>query len=152
MAIMDADKEGFLRAERSLIQMIGRAARHPEGRVLMYANKMTDSMRKALDETARRRDRQMEYNWQHGLTPRAIVKSARNRLLESLKAPETDQNRTTTPASLTPQERDRVIKQLETEMRQAASVLDFELAAELRDRIKSLREGGSAPPPSSGRA
>ncbi|MEB3284848.1 MAG: excinuclease ABC subunit UvrB [Candidatus Sericytochromatia bacterium] len=146
MAIMDADKEGFLRAERSLIQMIGRAARHPEGRVLMYADKMTDSMRKAIDETARRRAKQLEYNAEHGLVPRAIVKSSRNRLLESLKSPESMPSETALPPPLNPQERERLIKQLETEMRQAASVLDFELAAEMRDRIKTLRETGTQPP------
>ena len=144
MAIMDADKEGFLRAERSLIQMIGRAARHTEGKVIMYADKLTDSMAKALDETERRRNRQLEYNKTHGITPRAIVKSSRNRLLESLKAAESE-GKYAVPATLSPADVAKMLKQLEQEMRQAASVLDFELAATLRDRIRELRENQTAP-------
>jgi excinuclease ABC subunit B len=144
MAIMDADKEGFLRAERSLIQMIGRAARHTEGRVIMYADKLTDSMARALDETDRRRTKQLEYNAQRGIQPRAIVKSSRNRLLESLKAAETEGKYTAPAAQLSPHEVDKLVKELETEMKQAASVLDFELAAKLRDRIRELREGNKA--------
>ncbi len=144
MAIMDADKEGFLRAERSLIQMIGRAARHSEGRVIMYADKMTDSMTRALDETERRRNKQLEYNRVHGITPRAIVKSSRNRLLESLKAADSEGKYSAVPAALGPKESEKLIKELEQEMKAAASVLDFELAAKLRDRIKDLREAMQA--------
>jgi excinuclease ABC subunit B len=144
MAIMDADKEGFLRAERSLVQMIGRAARHSEGHVIMYADKLTDSMVKALDETDRRRSKQLEYNRVHGITPRAIVKSPRNRLLESLKAADSEGKYSAAPAALSPKESEKLIKELEGEMRQAASVLDFELAARLRDRIKELRDAAIA--------
>ncbi|MNS49393.1 UvrABC system protein B [compost metagenome] len=144
MAIMDADKEGFLRAERSLIQMIGRAARNAEGRVIMYADKLTDSMTKAIDETDRRRAIQKAHNVEHGITPRAIVKSSRNRLLESLKAAESEGKYAAPAASLSPQDVGKLIKELEGEMRQAASVLDFELAATLRDRIRELREGQKA--------
>ena len=140
MAIMDADKEGFLRAERSLVQMIGRAARHAEGRVIMYADKMTDSMTRALDETDRRRSKQLAYNRVHGITPRAIVKSSRNRLLESLKAADAEGKYSVAPTALSPKESEKLIKELEQEMKVAASVLDFELAAKLRDRIKDLRE------------
>ncbi|MEB3221542.1 MAG: excinuclease ABC subunit UvrB [Candidatus Sericytochromatia bacterium] len=146
MAIMDADKEGFLRAERSLVQMIGRAARHPEGRVIMYADRMTDAMTRALDETARRRSKQVEYNQAHGITPRAIVKSSRNRLLESLRAGDEGGSPTASAPALSPKETDKLIKQLETEMRQAATVLDFELAAKLRDRIRSLRDAAGKTP------
>jgi excinuclease ABC subunit B len=145
MAIMDADKEGFLRAERSLIQMIGRAARNTEGKVIMYADKLTDSMIKALDETDRRRTIQKEHNERHGITPTAIVKSSRNRLLESLKAAESEGKYTAPVAALTPSDIAKMVKDLESEMRQAASVLDFELAATLRDRIRELREGQKAP-------
>jgi excinuclease ABC subunit B len=144
MAIMDADKEGFLRAERSLIQMIGRAARNAEGRVIMYADKLTDSMSKAIDETDRRRAIQKAHNVEHGITPTAIVKSSRNRLLESLKAAESEGKYAAPAASLSPQDVGKLIKELEGEMRQAASVLDFELAATLRDRIRELREGQKA--------
>jgi excinuclease ABC subunit B len=144
MAIMDADKEGFLRAERSLIQMIGRAARNAEGRVIMYADKLTDSMIKAIDETDRRRAIQKAHNEEHGITPKAIVKSSRNRLLESLKAAESEGKYAAPAASLSPQDVGKLIKELEGEMRQAASVLDFELAATLRDRIRELREGQKA--------
>jgi excinuclease ABC subunit B len=144
MAIMDADKEGFLRAERSLIQMIGRAARHTEGRVIMYADKLTDSMAKALDETDRRRTKQLEYNKAHGIVPRTIIKSSRNRLLESLRAPDSENKYTAPVAKLTPHEVDKLVKELETEMKLAAGVLDFELAAKIRDRIRELREGTKA--------
>ncbi|MEB3197154.1 MAG: excinuclease ABC subunit UvrB [Candidatus Sericytochromatia bacterium] len=144
VAIMDADKEGFLRAERSLIQMIGRAARHPNGEVIMYADKLTDSMARALDETERRRVRQLEYNREHGITPRAIIKSSRNRLLESLK-PGGAEATPTLDLPSNPREREARLKQLESDMRQAASVLDFELAAELRDRIKALKEADGSP-------
>ncbi|MDB5099358.1 MAG: excinuclease subunit [Cyanobacteria bacterium RYN_339] len=144
MAIMDADKEGFLRAERSLIQMIGRAARHVEGRVIMYADKLTNSMAKALDETDRRRSKQIAYNTEHGIQPRAIVKSSRNRLLESLKAAESEGKYSAPAAQLTPHEVDKLVKELETEMKQAAAVLDFEIAAKLRDRIRELREGAKS--------
>jgi excinuclease ABC subunit B len=144
MAIMDADKEGFLRAERSLIQMIGRAARNTEGKVIMYADKLTDSMVKALDETSRRRAKQMAHNEANGITPTSIVKSSRNRLLESLKAAESEGKYTAPAATLSPSDVAKMIKDLEAEMRQAASVLDFELAATLRDRIRELREGSKA--------
>ncbi len=135
VAIMDADKEGFLRAERSLIQTIGRAARHPDGRVIMYADRMTDSMKRAIGETNRRRDKQLAFNAEHGITPKAIIKSFRNALLESLG--------TAAPAADAEVKIDEIparIRELETKMRQAATVLEFETAAELRDQIQVLRD------------
>ncbi|MNX88581.1 UvrABC system protein B [compost metagenome] len=139
VAILDADKEGFLRAHRSLIQMIGRAARHPNGQVLMYADKLTDSMIKALDETERRRTLQVAHNERHGIVPKAIVKSTRNLILESLSA--TDGKAATVPmaASPNPEDLGAVIKDLEVQMKAAAQILDFETAAALRDRIQGLR-------------
>ncbi|MBO9540374.1 excinuclease ABC subunit UvrB [bacterium] len=139
VAILDADKEGFLRAHRSLIQMIGRAARHPNGQVLMYADKLTDSMIKALDETERRRTLQVAHNERHGIVPKAIVKSTRNLILESLSA--VDGKGATVPMAAPPNSEDlgAVIKDLEVQMKAAAQILDFETAAALRDRIQSLR-------------
>jgi excinuclease ABC subunit B len=141
VAIMDADKEGFLRATRSLIQMIGRAARHPEGRVIMYADRLTDSMIKALDETDRRRSRQLAYNEAHGITPQAIVKSGRNRLLESLGVKSQKAVVEAAVANVAPEAREDVLKEWEALMRKAAAELDFETAALWRDRIKTLKEG-----------
>jgi len=141
VAIMDADKEGFLRATRSLIQMIGRAARHPEGRVIMYADRLTDSMIKALDETDRRRSRQLAYNEAHGITPQAIVKSGRNRLLESLGVKSHETVVEAAVANVAPEAREDVLREWEAHMRKAAAELDFETAALWRDRIKTLKEG-----------
>jgi excinuclease ABC subunit B len=138
--ILDADKEGFLRAERSLIQMIGRAARHPLGRVIMYADKVTDSMARALDETERRRALQLEHNRVHGITPRAIVKSARNLILESLSSEKLGAPLPSLAATAKPDDLPRLIKDLETQMKAAAAILDFETAATIRDQIKLLRE------------
>ncbi|HEY9857341.1 MAG TPA: excinuclease ABC subunit UvrB, partial [Stenomitos sp.] len=138
ITILDADKEGFLRAHRSLIQMIGRAARHPRGQVIMYADKMTDSMTKALDETERRRAIQLAYNQEHGITPKAIVKSTRNAILESLMG-EKVAAPLPLPASASPDDLPKLLKELETQMKAAAAVLDFETAALLRDRIQALR-------------
>jgi excinuclease ABC subunit B len=132
---MDADKEGFLRAERSLVQTIGRAARHPEGRVIMYADRITDSMARAIAETTRRREKQLAHNQAHGIVPKAIIKSLKNSILESLGAP------VPVPAEAPPgSDLNVLIKDLEAQMRQAASVLEFETASELRDRIGALRE------------
>ncbi len=134
VAILDADKEGYLRAERSLIQTIGRAARHLDGHVLMYADKMTRSMQRAIDETSRRRDKQLAHNAEHGIVPQPIVKSFRNAILESLGA--------SAPAATAVPDEDlpRLIKDLEEQMRKAAAVLEFETAANLRDQIRLLRE------------
>ncbi|MEB3298664.1 MAG: excinuclease ABC subunit UvrB [Candidatus Sericytochromatia bacterium] len=135
VAILDADKEGYLRDSRSLIQTIGRAARHPEGHVVMYADRMTGSMERALEETRRRRAVQEEHNRNHRIVPTPIVKSTRNAILEALGATP-DQG----PApDLPPEDIPAAIKGLEGEMRAAAQALEFEHAAELRDRIQALR-------------
>ena len=144
VAILDADKEGFLRSETSLIQMIGRAARNVGGKVIMYADRVTDSMKRAIDETARRRKIQSEYNEKHGVTPQTVKKDVRD--LISIGAAEErgrgkgrGKRTERTPAPVTGKEKDRLIAQLEGEMKEAAKLLRFEEAAYLRDRIKELR-------------
>jgi excinuclease ABC subunit B len=144
VAILDADKEGFLRSQGSLIQTIGRAARHLEGRAILYADKMTDSMRRAIDETDRRREKQVAYNTEHGITPRTVIRSIDDSLatitaadyadltsddiaLDALEFP--------TQAAL-----DTYINNLESDMREAAKKFEFEKAAKLRDQIKDLRD------------
>ncbi len=139
VAILDADKEGFLRSDRSLIQMIGRAARHPRGQVLMYADKFTDSMARALDETERRRVIQLAHNEKHGIVPTAITKSTRNLLLESLSGQSIGAP-VPAPSVADPRDLPALIKDLEYQMKQAASILDFETAAVLRDQLQALRE------------
>jgi excinuclease ABC subunit B len=144
VAILDADKEGFLRAERSLIQTIGRAARHVRGQAILYADNLTDSMDRAISETERRRKIQLEYNKKHGITPKPIIKRSSNAILQFLEvsrrltAQELDQ--AYEQADELPLENipDLIVK-LETEMKEAAKKLEFEEAAKLRDRIKHLR-------------
>ncbi len=143
VAILDADKEGFLRSDTALIQTIGRAARHVEGRVLMYAGTMTDSMRKALDETTRRRAKQVAYNLAHGIEPLSIVKAVRDltdQVAARVAAEPRGEYRAFTPAAVPRDELARLIKDLEREMRAAAEALEFEKAANLRDQIFELRE------------
>ena len=153
VAIMEADKEGFLRAERSLIQTIGRAARNAEGKVILYGDKMTDSMTRATGETERRRAIQMAYNEKHGITPTTIVKETTNTLLESLRGknnvelPEKPRGKKekAKPVSdemfeLSDRDIKTVIKRVEKDMKDAARELDFEKAAELRDQLKVLHE------------
>ena len=141
VAILDADKEGFLRSAGSLIQTIGRAARHINGHAILYADVMTDSMRKALDETARRRQTQLEYNERNHITPQSIVKPIDMSLVAvaegdyvtvPIEADEEVEN-------LTPEQRAKFIAELEERMREAARKFEFEKAAQLRDRVKSLR-------------
>ena len=142
VAILDADKEGFLRSQGSLIQTIGRAARHHEGRAILYADKMTDSMRRAIDETDRRRAKQEAYNLEHGITPRTVIRSIDDSLAVILKADYADltEDATDTPLDFgTQQELDAFINKLETEMREAAKKFEFEKAAKLRDQVKELR-------------
>jgi excinuclease ABC subunit B len=141
VAILDADKEGFLRSETSLIQTIGRAARHVNGRVLMYADKVTDSMRKAIDETNRRRKVQVAHNEEHHIVPAGIVKAVRD-LTSRLRAvaEERGEYRTNTPAQLPKDELSRLIKDLEKQMKEAAQQLEFEKAALLRDQVFELRQ------------
>ncbi|MBM7712953.1 excinuclease ABC subunit UvrB [Enterococcus xiangfangensis] len=139
VAILDADKEGFLRSERSLVQTIGRAARNSEGRVIMYADKVTDSMQKAMDETTRRRTIQQQYNEDHGMVPKTIIKEIRDLISISKVAEETGTYDTTSYEDLSKSERKELIAKLEDEMREAAKTLDFETAATLRDTILELK-------------
>ena len=141
VAILDADKEGFLRSERSLIQTIGRAARNSDGKAILYADKITKSMKYAIDETARRRKIQEEYNTEHGITPTTIVKSIDATLVTAYEADyfkvplEIEKYEEYSPKQLK-----ETILQLEADMRQAAREMKFEQAAEVRDRINYLRE------------
>ena len=138
VTILDADKEGFLRSETSLIQTIGRATRNAQGQVIMYADTVTPSMEKALRETQRRREKQMAYNEAHGITPQSIKKEVRE-ILEITSRSEIDANKPTKRLSRV--EREQLIKQLTAEMKAAAKILEFEHAAYLRDRINKLRAG-----------
>jgi excinuclease ABC subunit B len=141
VAILDADKEGFLRGERALIQTIGRAARNAQGKVILYADKVTDSMRVAMEETARRRAVQNAYNQEHGIVPKTIVKEVRELLdlgqkqdaSSEKKGKNKNQPKAPVPAGVS-------IPELEKQMYQAAEALDFERAAELRDRIRMLEK------------
>jgi len=135
VAILDADKEGFLRSERSLVQTIGRAARNVEGKVIMYADHVTSAMKAAIDETNRRRAIQLEYNRQHGITPRTVTKSIRPPI-EATIAEEPEEYRSSTFEGLNARERKRLLTELELEMRRAAEMLEFERAAYLRDLIR----------------
>ena len=138
VAILDADKEGFLRSETSLIQTIGPAARNADGLVIMYADEITPSMRAAIDETERRRSIQDAYNQEHGIVPKTIIKGVRE-ILEISKTAEEDTLRAHKKRKLTEQERAAEIAKLEKEMREASKMLEFEYAAVLRDRIIELR-------------
>ncbi len=143
VAILDADKEGFLRSQGSLLQTIGRAARHVEGHAILYADVMTVSMRKALEETDRRRRTQVEYNERNGITPQSIVKPIDMSLVAVAEG-----DYVTVPLeedeevdNLTPEQRVRFIGELEERMREAARKFEFEKAAQLRDRVKFLKIG-----------
>jgi excinuclease ABC subunit B len=141
VAILDADKEGFLRSTGSLIQTIGRAARHVRGRAILFADKMTDSMRRAIDETNRRRETQQAYNKEHDITPTSILRSLSMGLAGILKAEYADMTEEieALPEAHTPQEMEAHIANLEARMREAAQQFEFEKAAKLRDTIKDLR-------------
>lgn len=139
VAILDADKEGFLRSERALVQTIGRAARNSSGKVIMYANRVTDSMQKAIDETARRRGIQEAYNKEHGITPTTIIKDIRKLITISKVAEAEAGYLTKSYKDLTKEDKALLILKLEQEMREAAKVLDFETAATLRDTILELK-------------
>ncbi|QTQ08783.1 excinuclease ABC subunit UvrB [Macrococcoides canis] len=140
VAILDADKEGFLRSQRSLIQTIGRAARNEQGRVIMYADKITDSMQFAIDETSRRRSIQEAYNEKHGITPTTINKKIRDVISATIETEE--EVKPVQKKKLTKKERARTIEQLEHEMKEAAKALDFERATELRDALFELKAEG----------
>lgn len=144
VAILDADKEGFLRSERSLIQTIGRAARNANGHVIMYADHVTDSMKKAIDETKRRRALQMAYNEEHGITPQTIIKKIPDVIRATQVAEEEESyvTKATKGKKLTKAEREQLLASLEVEMKEAAKALDFERAAELRDTIFELKVEG----------
>ncbi|ASV68296.1 excinuclease ABC subunit UvrB [Cytobacillus sp. FSL W7-1323] len=143
VAILDADKEGFLRSERSLIQTIGRAARNANGQVIMYADRMTDSMTKAISETKRRRSIQEDYNTEHGITPQTIQKEIRDviRATQAAETPE-EYNSADKLSQLNKKERQKLIADMEKEMKTAAKDLNFERAAELRDLILELKAEG----------
>jgi excinuclease ABC subunit B len=147
VAILDADKEGFLRAERSLIQTIGRAARHVNGKALLYADRITDSMRKAMDETERRRQRQIDFNQTHGITPRSIVKQVREMIDGLVVEPSADAASASLATALGPEaavlsEKDlgKRIRTLEKQMLEHAKNLEFEKAARVRDQLSWLRQ------------
>ena len=140
VAILDADKEGFLRSETSLIQTIGRAARNAEGHVIMYADTITDSMQMAIDETKRRREIQMKYNEEHGITPQTIQKSVRDLISISKKVAAEEMRMEKDPESMSAKELDKLIKDMTKQMRKAAAELNFEAAAELRDKLVDLKK------------
>jgi len=145
VAILDADKEGFLRAERSLIQTIGRAARNLHGMAILYADRMTDSMKKAIDETQRRRTRQLAHNAAMGITPRGIVKHVRD-LIDGVYSEKSSKQQRATPAaatttqSMSEKEAAREIKRLEKRMQEHARNLEFEQAAQVRDELRLLKQ------------
>ncbi len=140
VAILDADKEGFLRSETSLIQTIGRAARNAEGHVIMYADTITDSMRAAIDETNRRREIQQKYNEEHGITPQTIKKAVRDLIAISKAASASEEEFKKDPESMDARELENLAKELTKKMRQAAAELNFEEAAKLRDRMKEVKQ------------
>ena len=139
IAILDADKEGFLRSETSLIQTIGRAARNAEGHVIMYADTITDSMRRAIDETERRRAIQMQYNEEHGITPQTIKKAVRDLISISKKVAAEELRMEKDPESMSKQELEKLIQDISKQMRKAAAELNFEAATELRDKMIELK-------------
>jgi excinuclease ABC subunit B len=142
VAILDADKEGYLRSATALIQTMGRCARHVEGRAILYADVMTGSMRQAIDETSRRRDKQLAYNAEHNITPQSIIRSVDMKLARIVEA-----DYLTVPAEdfvdeniVTEQQLHHAIAQLEEQMREAAKKFEFERAAALRDRVRALKQ------------
>ena len=142
IAILDADKEGFLRNETSLVQIIGRAARNAKGKVIMYADSVTEAMEKAIRETERRRKIQTDYNTVHGIVPKTIIKSVKDTLAVTTSVSEMekiDQKTKDDIRKMTKKEKDALIEKLTSEMNKAAKQLDFEYAAQLRDRLKKLK-------------
>ena len=142
VAIMDADKEGFLRSETSLIQTIGRAARNATGKVIMYADRITDSIDKAVSETNRRRKLQHEFNVKHGITPKTIIKDTQNTLLQLISMNKNVEDfvaQEMANAKIKTKDLPKLIEKLEKDMHKAAKSLDFEQAAQIRDKLKELR-------------
>ena len=144
VAILDADKEGFLRSERSLIQTIGRAARNLNGKAILYADRVTGSMQRAMDESQRRRQIQLDYNQQHGITPQSIQKAVQDIIQTDEGAPAPDQAQRLAEdgleyASLTPTQLSKELKKLEKKMLAHAQDLEFEQAAAVRDQIEHIR-------------
>ena len=140
VAILDADKEGFLRSATSLIQTIGRAARNAEGHVIMYADTITDSMRMALDETSRRREIQQKYNEEHGITPQTIKKAVRELISISKAIAKEELRFEKDPESMNRKELEKLISEIQKKMQKAAADLNFEAAAELRDKMLELKK------------
>ena len=140
VVILDADKEGFLRSTTSLIQTVGRAARNAEGHVIMYADMITDSMRQAIDETKRRREIQMRYNEEHGITPQSIHKAVRDLISISKKAAAEELRLEKDPESMSREELEKLISAVTKQMKKAAAELNFEAAAELRDKMTELKK------------
>ena len=140
VAILDADKEGFLRSGTSLIQTIGRAARNAKGHVIMYADDMTDSMHMAISETNRRRKIQQAYNEEHGITPQTIQKAVRDLISISKTIAKEELKFEKDPESMSRQELEKLVKDVEKQMKKAAADLNFEAAAELRDRMVDLKK------------
>ncbi|MEE1237691.1 MAG: UvrB/UvrC motif-containing protein, partial [Turicibacter sp.] len=133
--ILDADKEGFLRSDRSLIQTIGRAARNAEGRVILYADKITGSMQRAIDETARRREIQEKYNEEHDIIPMTVRKDVR----DVIRATEVVEKEAKYDKKMSRKDKEKLMQKLEKEMKEAAKALDFETAATLRDAMLELK-------------
>jgi excinuclease ABC subunit B len=154
VAILDADKEGFLRSETSMIQTIGRAARNVRGRAILYADRMTGSMQRAISETERRREKQMAYNLEHGITPRSIYKSVadimegastipgRKAARGARKVADKADDTRIDPATLTPKQLAKALSQLEDKMYEASKNLEFELAGHYRDELQRLKHSG----------
>ena len=140
VAILDADKEGFLRSETSLIQTIGRAARNSEGHVIMYADNMTDSMRLAIEETNRRREIQQAYNEEHGITPKTIQKAVRDLIRISKEVAQEELRFEKDPESMSAKELEKLIEEVQKKMKKAAAELNFEAAAMLRDQMVELKK------------
>jgi excinuclease ABC subunit B len=140
VAVIDADKEGFLRSATSLIQTVGRAARNAEGRVIMYADTVTGSMKECIDETERRRALQKAYNEEHGITPQTIKKAVRDLISISTTVAESEYRLEKDPESMDDRELKKAAEEIEKKMKKAAAELDFETAAMLRDRMIELNK------------